>query len=380
MKKRVAILGSTGSIGRQALDVIGRHPERFDVVGLAAGKNVALHAEQVARFAPRVSAIGADGAQGLHAVARESGADIVLAATDGAVAFDAVFAAVDAGIDIAIANKELVVAAGELLFAHAARSGARLLPVDSEHSAIFQCLVGEPPERVAAIALTASGGPFWTIGREEMANATVAQALRHPTWQMGVKNTIDSASLMNKGLEVIEASRFFGLPGERIGVLVHRTSLAHGFAIFTDGSVKAQIAPPDMRLPIGYALAYPDRLPERTIVDPFAALGAEATEASVTMVFERPDRERFPCLGLAYEALARGGTAPAALSAANEIAVEAFVSGAIRFGSIADCIAEALAAVQTSELTLDAVRAADRAARIAAGQAVERHRMEVKNA
>jgi 1-deoxy-D-xylulose-5-phosphate reductoisomerase len=163
-------------------------------------------------------------------------------------------------------------------------------------------------------------------------------------------------------------------------VLVHRTSLAHGFAIFTDGSVKAQIAPPDMRLPIGYALAYPDRLPERTIVDPFAALGAEATEASVTMVFERPDRERFPCLGLAYEALARGGTAPAALSAANEIAVEAFVSGAIRFGSIADCIAEALAAVQTSELTLDAVRAADRAARIAAGQAVERHRMEVKNA
>ena len=380
MKKRVAILGSTGSIGRQALDVIGRHPERFDVVGLAAGKNVALHAEQVARFAPRVSAIGADGAPGLHAVARESGADIVLAATDGAVAFDAVFAAVDAGIDIAIANKELVVAAGELLFAHAARSGARLLPVDSEHSAIFQCLVGEPPERVAAIALTASGGPFWTIGREEMANATVAQALRHPTWQMGVKNTIDSASLMNKGLEVIEASRFFGLPGERIGVLVHRTSLAHGFAIFTDGSVKAQIAPPDMRLPIGYALAYPDRLPERTIVDPFAALGAEATEASVTMVFERPDRERFPCLGLAYEALARGGTAPAALSAANEIAVEAFVGGAIRFGSIADCIAEALAAVQTSELTLDAVRAADRAARIAAGQAVERHRMEVKNA
>ncbi len=386
MKKRVAILGSTGSIGRQALDVISRHPDRFTVVGLAAGKNVALHAEQTARFSPRVCATGADGAAGLHAVACESGADIVLAATDGAVAFDAVFAAVDAGIDIAIANKELVVAAGELLFAHAARSGARLLPVDSEHSAIFQCLVGEPPERVAAIALTASGGPFWTTSREAMADATVDQALRHPTWQMGVKNTIDSATLMNKGLEVIEASRFFGLPGERIGVLVHRTSLAHGFAIFTDGSVKAQIAPPDMRLPIGYALAYPDRLPERTIVDPFEALGAERTESSVTMHFERPDRERFPCLGLAYEALARGGTAPAALSAANEIAVAAFVAGSIRFGSIAACIAEALAAVQTSELTLDAVRAADRAARVAAAQAVERHQMldsrnrEVRNA
>jgi 1-deoxy-D-xylulose-5-phosphate reductoisomerase len=378
--KRIAILGSTGSIGRQALDVIGRHPDRFTVTGLAAGKNTALHAEQVERFRPAVVSTAADGAAGLHAVACESGADIVLAATDGAVAFEAVFAAVEAGIDIAIANKELVVAAGELLFARAARSGARLLPVDSEHSAIFQCLVGEPPERVAAIAVTASGGPFWTASREEMANATVAQALRHPTWQMGVKNTIDSATLMNKGLEVIEASRFFGLPGERIGVLVHRTSLAHGFAIFTDGSVKAQIAPPDMRLPIGYALAYPDRLPDRMVIDPFAALGAEATESSVSMVFERPDREKFPCLGLAYEALARGGTAPAALSAANEIAVAAFVDGKIRFGSIADCIAEALAAVQTNELTLEAVRAADRSAREAATSAVERHRMEVKHA
>ena len=377
--KRIAILGSTGSIGRQALEVIGRHPERFSVVGLAAGRNTELLDAQVARFAPRVRSTLADGAEGLHAVACESGADIVLAATDGAVAFDAVFGAVDAGIDIAIANKELVVAAGELLFAHAARSGARLLPVDSEHSAIFQCLVGEPLERVAGIALTASGGPFWTKSAAEMANATVAQALRHPTWQMGVKNTIDSATLMNKGLEVIEASRFFGMPGERIGVLVHRTSLAHGFAIFTDGSVKAQIAPPDMRLPIGYALAYPDRLPERTVSDPFTALGAEATEASVSMVFERPDLERFPCLRLAYEALARGGTAPAALSAANEIAVEAFVGGLIPLGAIAECIAEALAAVQTSELTLDAVRAADRSARTAALAAVERHRMEVRH-
>ncbi len=179
----------------------------------------------------------------------------MLAATDGAVAFDAVFAAVDRGIDIAVANKELIVAAGELLVAHAARSGARLLPVDSEHSAIFQCLQGAPPEQVAAIVLTASGGPFWERTREEMADATLAEALAHPTWQMGVKNTVDSATMMNKGLEVIEASRLFGIPGERVHVVVHRTSAAHGFVVFTDGNVVAQLAPPDMRLPIGKALS-----------------------------------------------------------------------------------------------------------------------------
>jgi 1-deoxy-D-xylulose-5-phosphate reductoisomerase len=376
--KNVAILGSTGSIGRQALDVIAAHGDRFRVVGLAAGKNAGLLAEQAARFSPRVTSTIADGADGLHAVAVESKPDIVLAATDGAVAFDAVFAAVDAGIDIAIANKELVVAAGELLFAHAARSGARLLPVDSEHSAIFQCLVGEPPEGVASIVLTASGGPFWERTREEMRHATLADALRHPTWQMGTKNTIDSATLMNKGLEVIEASRFFGLPAERIGVLVHRTSVAHGFAIFTDGSVKAQLAPPDMRVPIGYALAYPDRLPGRTFASSLAALGADPGDAATTLRFEHPDLERFPCLRLAYEALARGGTAPAALSAANEVAVAAFVAGTIPFGAIAECIAAAMAGVQEGELRLDTVRAADRSARVAAAEAVEAHRVEIQ--
>ena len=188
----------------------------------------------------------------------------MLAATDGAVAFDAVFAAVDAGIDVAVANKELIVAAGELLFRHAKAGGARLLPVDSEHSAIFQCVDGEPHERIAGIVLTASGGPFWdALAPKRCAMRSVADALSHPTWQMGVKNTIDSATLMNKGLEVIEASRFFDLPAEKIHVLVHRTSVAHGFAIFTDGNVVGQFAPPDMRLPIGYALAYPDRLADR---------------------------------------------------------------------------------------------------------------------
>jgi 1-deoxy-D-xylulose-5-phosphate reductoisomerase len=370
-RKRVAILGSTGSIGRQALDVIARHPERFEVVGLAAGRNVDLLAEQIAQFGPRVTASAADGTDGLFAVAVGSEPDILLAATDGAVAFDAVFAAVDAGIDVAVANKELIVAAGELLFRHAKASGARLLPVDSEHSAIFQCVAGEPPERIASIVLTASGGPFWNAPAEEIANARVEDALKHPTWQMGVKNTIDSASLMNKGLEVIEASRFFALPGERIHVLVHRTSVAHGFAIFTDGNVVGQFARPDMRLPIGYALAYPDRLADHPETDPLVAVGGTIDGSTTVLGFERPDIERFPCLGLAYRALREGGTVPAALSAANEVAVAAFVGGRIRFGDIPRCIETALASVERAELTLDAVRAADRAARVAASVAVE---------
>ena len=366
-RKRVAILGATGSIGRQALDVIARHPERFEVVGLAAGRNVELLAEQVARFKPSVVADARDGAAGLHAVACESGAEIVLAATDGAVAFDAVFAAVDRGIDVAVANKELVVAAGELLVAHAARSGARLLPVDSEHSAIFQCLQGAPRERVAAVILTASGGPFWERTRAQMADATVDDALAHPTWQMGVKNTIDSATLMNKGLEVIEASKWFGLPGERVQVVVHRTSVAHGFVVFTDGNVVGQLAAPDMRLPIGYALAYPDRLDDRPVADdPVEALGGKRGAALTALAFERPDIERFPCLRLAYAALRLGGTAPAVLSAANEVAVAAFVAGEIRFGDIPNCIETALDRVGSSNLSLDAVRAADRSARDAA--------------
>ena len=399
-KRNVAILGSTGSIGRQALEVIARHPERFEVVGLAAGRNVELLAEQIARFQPsivsaanaeaateltvRLDALGvrvhgtifgkardvelvAHGRTGLEAVACESGADVVLAATDGAVAFDAVFAAVDRGIDVAVANKELIVAAGELLVAHAARSGSQLLPVDSEHSAIFQCLQGAPHKRIASIVLTASGGPFRDRSAAEIADATLDDALAHPTWQMGVKNTIDSATLMNKGLEVIEASKWFGVAGDHVQVVVHRTSVAHGFVVFTDGNVLGQLAAPDMRLPIGYALAYPDRLDDRRPADdPIEALGGERGAASTTLAFERPDLDRFPCLRLAYAALDRGGTAPAVLSAANEIAVAAFVAGEIRFGDIAVCIETTLNGVSSGTLGLDAVRQADRSARDAA--------------
>lgn len=387
--RNVAILGSTGSIGTQTLDVVARHPDRFRVVALAAGSRIAELIDQAKRFAPRLvscateadartlrAALAPDvrveyGAAGLLAVATANDPDVVVAATDGAVAFDAVFAAVERGIRIAVANKELIVAAGELFMAAAKRSGAEILPVDSEHSALFQCLVGEPPERIGSLILTASGGPFWTWEREAIDRASLADALRHPTWQMGTKNTVDSASLMNKGLEVIEASRLFGVPAERIDVLVHRTSVAHGFVVFTDGNVKAQLAPPDMRLPIGYALAYPDRLPDRARTDSFAALGAAADAASADLAFARPDLERFPCLGLAYEALRRGGTVPAALSAANEIAVNAFVGGKIRFGAIPEVVAAALAGTPDEELSLGTVRAADLRARELAREAVE---------
>lgn len=364
-RRRVAILGSTGSIGTQALDVLERYRDRFEVVGLAAGRNERLLREQVERFAPRIATLASDGADALRRVAVESEPDIVLAATDGAVAFDAVFAAVARGTDIAVANKELIVAAGELLMDAAVRSGARVLPVDSEHSAIFQCLVGEDPARVAGIVLTASGGPFWRASAGEMADATLGQALAHPTWQMGTKNTIDSATMMNKGLEAIEASRLFSVPGERVHVVVHPQSIAHGFVLFTDGSVKGQLCAPDMRVPIGYALAFPDRIvgPQPARFDVLEALGAKPQEPALRYEFERPDLERFPCLRLAYQALEAGGTLPAVLSAANEIAVEAFVEGIMRFGRIHAVIEATMRAVPRHEASIDAIRLADRQAR-----------------
>ncbi len=389
MRKKIAVLGSTGSIGTQTLDVVARYPERFEIVALAAGGRIAELAAQAQTFRPRILACAAPGdvealgqaapagtrvlcgAAGLLAAATEAGADVVVAATDGAVAFDAVFAAAGRGTRIAVANKELIVAAGELFVAEAKRSGAEILPVDSEHSALFQCLVGEPRERVAKAIVTASGGPFWEWEPERIRSAAVGDALRHPTWQMGVKNTIDSASMMNKGLEVIEASRLFDLAPDKIDVLVHRTSVAHGFVLFTDGNVKAQLAPPDMRLPIGYALAYPDRLPAPYPADTLGALGGALAERATSLVFHRPDLDRFPCLGLAYAALRRGGTVPAALSAANEIAVRAFVGGTIRFGEIAEVVGYAIDRTPDEPLSLASLKTADARARSLATAAVE---------
>jgi 1-deoxy-D-xylulose-5-phosphate reductoisomerase len=381
VRRRVAILGSTGSIGTQALDVIARHPDRFEVAGLAAGRNVELLREQVRRFAPDIATSADDGPDGLRRVAVESNPDVVLAATDGAVAFDAVLAAIERGTSIAVANKELIVAAGELFVSRARLHGAQLLPVDSEHSAIFQCLVGERPESISEIVVTASGGPFWRRTKEEMERAGLETALAHPTWRMGTKNTIDSATMMNKGLEVIEASRLFGVPGDRVRIVVHPQSIAHGFVIFTDGSVKGQLAAPDMRIPIGYALGYPDRLPgappslcHSELVEgqpQMVALGAKPGETALRYDFEPPDQVRFPCVRLAYEALAAGGTVPAVLSAANEVAVGAFVEGRIVFGEIPLIIEGAMDRVERGEPTLDGVRAADRKARETAAAMIE---------
>ncbi len=371
--KKIAILGSTGSIGTQALDVISRYPEIFRVVALAAGRNIELLQRQAEQFQPNIVTSAADGPAGLLRVAVESEPDIVLAATDGAVAFDAVFEAVRRGTDVAVANKELIVAAGELLMATARASGARILPVDSEHSAIFQCLVGEDPASIESIILTASGGPFWRFSAAELERATVAQALTHPTWRMGTKNTIDSATMMNKGLEIIEASRLFSTPAERLKITVHPQSIAHGFVVFTDGSVKGQLCAPDMRVPIGYALAYPQRLPgghaEHDGV--LEALGAKSQAASLRYDFEGPDLERFPCVRLAYEALERGGVAPAVLSAANEVAVAAFVEGSIGFTRIAEAVESTMDRVAQRPATLDGIREADREARERAARYIE---------
>ena len=340
-------------------------------MGLAAGRNLELLTAQAARFGVEIATTAADGPEGLMRVAVESEPEILLAATDGSVAFDAVFAAVQRGTDVAVANKELVVAAGELFVAAARTSGARLLPVDSEHSAIFQCLIGEERSRVAAIVLTASGGPFWRTSREVMQGANLEAALAHPTWRMGTKNTIDSATMMNKGLEVIEASRLFGFGGDRVLIVVHPQSIAHGFVVFTDGSVKSQLAAPDMRLPIGYALAYPDRLvaPEAP-ASPLDAqsnvlriLGAKQETGALRYEFEAPDPVRFPCVALAYDALAHGGAMPAVLSAANEVAVRAFVEGRIAFGKISEVVEMAMERAGPAELSLDGVRSADREAR-----------------
>ncbi len=348
--KRLVVLGSTGSIGRQTLDVVRALPEHFKVIGLSAGRNVDLLTTQVSEFRPRfvnlLSSEESDGrvlrslaSQGceflsLEELARLPEADIVVVATSGTAGLGATLAAVEAGKHVALANKESLVVAGEIIMAAVTRSGARILPVDSEHSAIWQCLAGEKqaPRR---IILTASGGPFRDCSLEEMAGITPERALRHPSWQMGKKVTIDSATLMNKGLEVIEAHWLFGMPYENITVMIHPHSIVHSMVEFIDGSVKAQLGRPDMRLPIQYALSYPDRFTN-------AELPAIDWANFTGLSFEPPDIERFPCLRLAIEVGKRGGTWPAALCAADEVAVEMFLDGRLRFIDIPALIEDTL--------------------------------------
>jgi 1-deoxy-D-xylulose-5-phosphate reductoisomerase len=376
--KRIALLGSTGSIGRATLDVVMRLRAEglaLEVVALAARRNVEALAAQVRVFRPAAAALaraedaealreavpGWEGAVlagsgGLERVAAGFGADIVVIAVEGAAGLAPTLAALRAGADVALATKEALVAGGALVVETAARAGRRLLPIDSEHAAIFQCLDGRLSADVARLWLTASGGPFRRMPVEAMDRATPEDALRHPTWRMGPKVTVDSATLMNKGLEIIEAHWLFGVAPDRIDVVVHPQSIVHSCVEFVDGSVLAQLAPADMRLPIQSVLTYPRRVPH--------AIGRLDLRALGSLEFEPPDEERFPCLGLAREALRRGGTAPAALNAANEAAVRLFLDGRIGFTAIAPAIRRALDAHDARPLdSLDDVFAADREAR-----------------
>ena len=361
--KRVSILGSTGSVGEQSLEVIAAFPERFEVVALAAGRKVDKLADQVRRFRPAlVSVAEPDAAQqlkdalgsaapeiaigdaGLLAVATAD-ADLVVSALVGAVGLAPTLAAIRAGRDVALANKEVMVMAGALVLREVKARGVRLLPVDSEHSAIFQVLAGQRPEDLLRILLTASGGPFRTWPAERIARATIDEALKHPNWSMGPKITIDSATLMNKGLEVIEARWLFDTPPERIDVVVHPQSVVHSLIELCDGSVLAQLGVPDMRVPIAVAIAWPERLPLLGTDSGLArALPPLDFATANRLDFEEPDRKRFPCLDLAYTALRGDEAAPAALNAANEISVAAFLAGEVPFGAIADTNAAVLEA------------------------------------
>ena len=374
--KRLAILGSTGSIGRSALAVVDAHPSRLGVVALAAGDNDARLAEQVQRYQPEVVAMATDegidrlrsacgagcratmaaGAEGLIAVATHPSVDIVICASAGTAGLEAVLAAIDAGKTIALANKEVLVMAGELVTAHARRAGVSILPIDSEHNAVHQCLHGRDRREVRRVILTASGGPFRDCPPAALEHVRPDQALRHPTWQMGRKITIDSATLMNKGLEVIEAHWLFGVSADQIDVVIHPQSIVHSLVELTDGSVLAQLGVTDMRLPIQYACSYPDRwdgsLPS-----------LDLTQAG-RLEFLAPDHDRFPCLGLAYRALRASGTLPVVLNAANEVAVDAFLDGKLGFTSIFRVIERSMNAHTVQRVsTLDDVRRVDAWAR-----------------
>ncbi len=363
--KRIAVLGSTGSIGRQTLDVVRSFPDRLKVVALAAGQNMDLLAEQIKEFHPEMVGFAAKGARpagdyrlaSLEEMAWDPCVDMVAVATSGMAGLGPTLSAIRAGKQVALSNKEVLVTGGEIVMAEAKIKGVTIFPVDSEHSALWQCLKGESAGEVARLVLTASGGPFRKKSLDELAKVTAADALNHPTWQMGKKVTIDSATLFNKGLEIIEAHWLFDVPYQDIKVVVHPQSIIHSMVEYCDGSIKAQMSPPDMRLPIQYALTYPERWHNM-------ALPRLDWSALSQLTFESPDLDRFPCLRLAIEAGQRGGTYPAALSAADEIAVDLFLAGRIGFLDIPRLLEKVLAdhkAVQ--QPSLDEVLAADRWAR-----------------
>jgi 1-deoxy-D-xylulose-5-phosphate reductoisomerase len=373
--KRLAILGSTGSIGTSTLKVVDAFADHFEVVALAAGRNLDLLERQVRQYRPQCVAVAdaelaaeferrigglarvVHGEDGLVEVATHDGVDLVVSGLVGAVGLRSTYAALDVGRDVALANKETLVVAGEQMTARAAATGACLLPVDSEHNALHQCLRGERTREVRRLWLTASGGPFRRRSREELARVTVDEALCHPTWKMGPKITVDSATLMNKGLEVIEARWLFGIGPDRIRVVVHPGSVVHSMVELVDGSFKAQLGITDMRHPIQYSLTWPERW--NTDLPPFDPVACGPLE------FHEPDVERFPCLGLAFRALRAGGAAPAVLNAANEIAVAAFLDGQVGFLEIPAAIERVLDAhADESATTVDELLEVDRRVRV----------------
>jgi 1-deoxy-D-xylulose-5-phosphate reductoisomerase len=361
--KRIAILGSTGSIGRSTLSVVETYPERFSVVSLAAGKNLESAYEQAVRWKPQLISVAdeadaeklrsqlknssASGVEVAHSpagtvrVATHPDADFVVSAIVGVAGLEATYEAVKAGKSIGLANKECMVAAGELITAEARRQGKPILPIDSEHNAVHQCLRGGRMEEVRRIWLTASGGPFRNTPKSQFSSITVEQALNHPTWRMGQRITIDSATLMNKGFEVIEACRLFNLPPSQVEVIVHPQSTIHSMVEFVDGSILAQFSVTDMRLPILYALTYPERI-ESDMRFPVMDLRH--------LDFQPPDMEKFPCLRLAYDAAKAGGVQPVALNAADEVAVAAFLNGSIAFNDIPRVIADVLSETESRKL------------------------------
>ena len=371
--KKITILGSTGSIGTQTLEVIAANPDRFCVTALTCGRNTALLAKQIAVFRPRLAvterredalALAAQfpqvtflhGGEGLIAAATAD-CDMVMNALMGMRGLEPTYHAILAGKDIALANKETLVAGGQLIMEAAAKSGVQLLPVDSEHSAIFQCLEGNRNRPIKKILLTASGGPFRGFSREQLAHVTLAQALRHPNWHMGAKITIDSATMMNKGLEVIEARWLFDVPADQIQVLVHPQSILHSAVEFADNSVIGQMGVPDMRIPISLALGYPERL-----ANPDAPL--DFFGAGSCLTFAQPDMDTFRCLALAYDAIQTGGSCPLVLNAANEVLVDAFLHEAVRFTDIPQKLEQLLSRhTPTYHLDLEGILELDRQTR-----------------
>ena len=373
MTKHIAILGSTGSIGTQTLDVARAHTDKLTVEVLTAGRNSQLLINQAREFKPNAVVIADEskynevksaladldikvwtGAKAIEDVVQMNTVDTVVTAMVGYAGLSSTIKAIEAGKNIALANKETLVVAGELITKLVAKHKVRITPVDSEHSAIFQCLVGEPD--VEKLIITASGGPFRTKSIDELRTVTPQQALKHPNWNMGAKITIDSATMMNKGLEVIEAHWLFGIPYEQIEVTVHPQSIIHSMVQFIDGSVKAQMGLPDMKLPIQYALSYPDRWP--------SDFGRINFKSQQPLTFEAPDLEKFRCLALAYEALGKGGNMPAIMNAANEVAVDAFLKGRIGFLDIAETIGKTMQQMPfISQPTYDDYVATDRESR-----------------